>query len=258
MAEPPDPFLMAAHAAAPSSRLSTTRTEGAAVPWFARPWAIALAVAVPLAIAYLMAAAGGRPGCRHVSQRSIRARRLRATRPRLVRRPGHYLLGYSLLSPALGALVGVRLGARALGARGERTVRPDRRARLRPRRRARRGRRVRARLLRRVALRGAFPTTSASRSASVGARAAAEGASRSRSSSAILTSAGSPVAGAFLALAGLAYALARAEKKPGRTGDSRSPAPRYYRSPSSRSPSPKAATSRSRPRPSGRRSRGSC
>ena len=33
---------------------------------------------------------------------------------------GHYLLGYSLLSPALGALARGARGARALGARGER------------------------------------------------------------------------------------------------------------------------------------------
>jgi hypothetical protein len=76
----------------------------------ARPWSLALAIAIPLALAYLiwmppaadLAAATYRSDLFARVGFTLRDHGWYAAH-------GHYLLGYSLLSPALGALLGVRL-----------------------------------------------------------------------------------------------------------------------------------------------------
>jgi hypothetical protein len=83
-----------------------------------RPWALALALAIPLAIVYLvwmppaadLAAATYRSDLFARVGFTLRDNGWYAAH-------GHYLLGYSLLSPALGALVGVRtvLACSAIG-----------------------------------------------------------------------------------------------------------------------------------------------
>jgi hypothetical protein len=198
---------MAAHAAAPSSRLSTTRTEGA-VPWFARPWAIALAVAIPLVIAYLiwlppaadLAAATYRSDLFARVGFTLRDHGWYALH-------GHYLLGYSLLSPALGALVGVRLelALSALAACALFGLIAERAFGL-----------AAARVAAVVfalgfcveLLSGRVPYDLGFAIGLASVLALLRGRLALALILAALTSAGSPVAGAFLALAGLAYALA--------------------------------------------------
>jgi hypothetical protein len=100
---------MAAPAATPSPRIPAERTARTAHP-LARPWALALAIAIPLVIAYLiwmppaadLAAATYRSDLFARVGFTLRDHGWYAAH-------GHYLLGYSLLSPALGALLGVRL-----------------------------------------------------------------------------------------------------------------------------------------------------
>jgi hypothetical protein len=75
-----------------------------------RPWALALAVAIPLTIAYLiwMPPAADLAAATYRSDLFARVGfTLRDNGWYAVH--GHYLLGYSLLSPALGALIGVRV-----------------------------------------------------------------------------------------------------------------------------------------------------
>jgi hypothetical protein len=75
-----------------------------------RPWAMALALAIPLAIAYLiwMPPAADLAAATYRSDLFARVGyTLRDNGWYAVH--GHYLLGYSLLSPALGALLGVRV-----------------------------------------------------------------------------------------------------------------------------------------------------
>ncbi len=85
---------------------------GAGAPrrWFVRPWAWALALAVPLALAYLIVAPPAADLSAAIYRSDLFARvgyTLRDNGWYAVH--GHYLLGYSLLSPALGALLGVRV-----------------------------------------------------------------------------------------------------------------------------------------------------
>ena len=78
--------------------------------WFTRPWAWALALAVPLALAYLIVAPPAADLSAAIYRSDLFARvgyTLRDSGWYAVH--GHYLLGYSLLSPALGALLGVRV-----------------------------------------------------------------------------------------------------------------------------------------------------
>jgi hypothetical protein len=78
--------------------------------WFARPWAWALVLAVPLALAYLILAPPAADLSAAIYRSDLFARvgyTLRDNGWYAVH--GHYLLGYSLLSPALGALLGVRV-----------------------------------------------------------------------------------------------------------------------------------------------------
>jgi hypothetical protein len=85
------------------------RAERGAHP-LERPWALALALAIPLAIAYLvwMPPAADLSAAIYRSDLFARAGfTLRDHGWYAVH--GHYLLGYSLLSPALGALLGVRV-----------------------------------------------------------------------------------------------------------------------------------------------------
>jgi hypothetical protein len=75
-----------------------------------RPWALALALAIPLAIAYLVWAPPAADLSAAIYRSGLFARvgfTLRDHGWYAVH--GHYLLGYSLLSPALGALLGVHV-----------------------------------------------------------------------------------------------------------------------------------------------------
>jgi hypothetical protein len=74
-----------------------------------RPWALALALAIPLAIVYLVWSPPAADLSAAIYRSDLFARvgyTLRDNGWYAVH--GHYLLGYSLLSPALGALLGVR------------------------------------------------------------------------------------------------------------------------------------------------------
>jgi hypothetical protein len=101
---------MAAHAAIPSPHLPAERARATSTHPLARPWALALAIAIPLTIAYLiwmppaadLAAATYRSDLFARVGFTLRDNGWYAAH-------GHYLLGYSLLSPALGALIGVRM-----------------------------------------------------------------------------------------------------------------------------------------------------
>src|SRR6202161_773814 len=75
-----------------------------------RPWALALALAIPLTIAYLVWMPPAADLSAAIYRSDLFARvgfTLRDHGWYAVH--GHYLLGYSLLSPALGALLGVRV-----------------------------------------------------------------------------------------------------------------------------------------------------
>ncbi len=75
-----------------------------------RPWALALALAIPLTIAYLVWTPPAADLSAAIYRSDLFARvgfTLRDNGWYAVH--GHYLLGYSLLSPALGALLGVRV-----------------------------------------------------------------------------------------------------------------------------------------------------
>jgi len=101
---------MAAHAAIPSPHLPAERTGGISAHPLARPWALALAIAIPLVLAYLiwMPPAADLAAATYRSDLFARVGfTLRDNGWYAIH--GHYLLGYSLLSPALGALLGVRV-----------------------------------------------------------------------------------------------------------------------------------------------------
>jgi hypothetical protein len=198
---------MAAHAAIPSPHLSTERMGPSAHP-LARPWVLSLAVAIPLAIAYLiwlppaadLAAATYRSDLFARAGFTLRDHGWYAVH-------GHYLLGYSLLSPALGALVGVRLelALSALAACALFGLIAERVFGL-----------VAARAAAGVfalgfcieLLSGRVPYDLGFAIGLASVFALLRGRLALALILAVLTSAGSPVAGAFLALAGLAYALA--------------------------------------------------
>lgn len=203
---------MAAHAATPSPQLSAARAEGTAHP-LSRPWAVALAVAIPLVAVYLiwmppaadLAAATYRSDLFARVGFTLRDHGWYAAH-------GHYLLGYSLLSPALGALLGVRvelacsaLAACALfGLIAERVFGLDRSPPARA-----------AAALFAVGfcvglLSGRVPYDLGFAIGLGAVLALLRGRLALALLLALLTSAASPVAGAFLALAGLAYALAAA------------------------------------------------
>ncbi len=202
---------MATHAATPSPHLSAARTEDTEQHPLTRPWALALAVAVPLVIAYLLwmppaadlAAATYRSDLFARVGFTLRDHGWYAAH-------GHYLLGYSLLSPALGALVGVRvelvlsaLAASALfGLIAERVFGLDRNPS------ARVAAAVFALGFCVGLLSGRVPYDLGFAIGLGAALALLRGRLALALVLALLTSAASPVAGAFLALAGLAYALA--------------------------------------------------
>lgn len=78
--------------------------------WLMRPWVWALALAVPLALAYLLVAPPAADLSAAIYRSDLFARVGYTVRDNgWYAAHGHYLLGYSLLSPALGALLGVRL-----------------------------------------------------------------------------------------------------------------------------------------------------
>ncbi len=95
--------------AAPAAPALTTRA-GLARALARRPWACALAVAVPLTVAYLIA----KPPAADLAAAFYRGD-LFARAGYVPRDSGwyaahpHYVIGYSLLSPPLGALIGARL-----------------------------------------------------------------------------------------------------------------------------------------------------
>jgi hypothetical protein len=75
-----------------------------------RPWALALAIAIPFAIAYLIWMPPAADLAAAVYRSDLFARVGLTLRDNgWYAAHGHYLLGYSLLSPALGALLGVRV-----------------------------------------------------------------------------------------------------------------------------------------------------
>ena len=101
---------MAAHAATPAQHEPVERTRGPSAHLLGRPWALALALAIPLAIGYLIWAPPAADLAAAIYRSDLFARAgftLRDNGWYAVH--GHYLLGYSLLSPALGALLGVRV-----------------------------------------------------------------------------------------------------------------------------------------------------
>jgi hypothetical protein len=200
---------MAAHAATPSPQLSAARAEGAAHP-LTRPWALALAIAIPLVAVYLiwmppaadLAAATYRSDLFARVGFTLRDHGWYAAH-------GHYLLGYSLLSPGIGALLGVRmeLACSALAASALFGLVAER---------------VFGLAAGRVAgalfalgfcvglLSGRVPYDLGFAIGLGAVLALLRGRFVLALLLALLTSAASPVAGAFLALAGLAYALAAA------------------------------------------------
>jgi hypothetical protein len=76
----------------------------------ARPWALALALALPLTLAYLVWSPPAADLSAAIYRSDLFARVGYAVRDHgWYAAHGHYLLGYSLLSPPLGALMGVRV-----------------------------------------------------------------------------------------------------------------------------------------------------
>ena len=102
---------MAAHAAIPAAHEPVRRAGGASSTHpLGRPWALALAIAIPLVTVYLIWAPPAADLAAAVYRSDLFARVGFALRDNgWYAVHGHYLLGYSLLSPALGALLGVRV-----------------------------------------------------------------------------------------------------------------------------------------------------
>jgi hypothetical protein len=181
------------------------------------PWALALAVSIPLAGAYLIAA----PPSGDLATATYRANLLARAGFTLWDDGwygGHYLPGYSLLSPALGALLGERLllalsvvaAAGLFGLLIERAF--DAAA-------ARVAAAVFALGISVELLSGRVAYDLGLALGLVALLALQREQPRAALGVAVLTSAASPVAGAFLALAGLAYALAgRARARAARAG----------------------------------------
>jgi hypothetical protein len=178
------------------------------------PWALALAVAAPLAAAYLIAA----PPSGDLAAATHRANLFAHAGFTLWDDGwygGHYLPGYSLLSPALGVLLGERLllalsvvaAAGLFGALVARAFDP-----------------AAARIAAALFALGIAVELLSGRVAydlglAIGLLALLElqrGRFAAALALAVLTSATSPVAGAFLALAGLALALAQRRRSPWR------------------------------------------
>ncbi len=100
---------MAAHASTTAHHEPAERTPSAGAPR-GRPWALALAVTVPLALAYLLWMPPAADLAAAAYRSDLFARVGFALRDNgWYAAHGHYLPGYSLLSPALGALLGVRV-----------------------------------------------------------------------------------------------------------------------------------------------------
>jgi hypothetical protein len=211
---------MAAHAAIPSPRLPAARTHGMAHR-LTRPWALALAVAIPLVLGYLIWAPPAADLAAATYRSDLLARVGFALRDHgWYAAHGHYLPGYSLFSPALGALLGVRveLACSALAASVLFGLIAER---------------VFGLAAGRVAavlfalgfcvelLSGRVPYDLGFAIGLGSVLALLRGRLVLALALAILTSAASPVAGAFLALAGLAYALSDLWRERGRDGDRR-------------------------------------
>ncbi len=103
----PDTLTAAVPATSTKSGDGAPRPAGAAGGLAAQPWAIALAVAIPLAVAYLILAPPS-GDLAAATYRSDLFARVGLTLWDNGWYSGHYLPGYSLLAPALGALLGNR------------------------------------------------------------------------------------------------------------------------------------------------------
>src|SRR5580700_9373129 len=100
---------MAAQAAIPTQHQPVEHTERAR-NLLERPWALALAIAIPLTLAYLIWMPPAADLAAAIYRSDLFARVGYTLRDSgWYAAHGHYLLGYSLLSPALGALLGVRV-----------------------------------------------------------------------------------------------------------------------------------------------------
>jgi hypothetical protein len=207
------PDALAAHepAAAERPRGATTGSPPRAGALLARPWVTALAVAIPLAVVYLAV----EPPSGDLAAATYRSDLLARVGLTLWDNGwygGHYLPGYSLLAPALGALVGNRLllalctvaAAGLFGLIAQRTFSAGG-----------------ARLAAGSFALGASVTMLSGRVAfslglAVGLLAVfalLHGRTSAAVALAVLTSLASPVAGSFLALAGLACALAGSTRR---------------------------------------------
>jgi len=193
----------------------------------APPWALALAVAVPLALAYLIVAPPAADLAAATYRSDLFARAGFALRDSgWYAVHGHYLPGYSLLSPALGAWLGVRVllalsavvASVLFGLIAQRVWRAGSMSSAR------------------VAavwfalglcvgmLSGRVPFDLGLTIGLGALLAFIDGHIKTALALAVLTSAASPVAGSFLALAGVADALAAS--RPGGDGDARRRIPR--------------------------------
>jgi hypothetical protein len=210
---------MAAHAAITSPHLPAERTGETTAHPLARPWALALAIAIPFVLAYLiwMPPAADLAAATYRSDLFARVGlTLRDNSWYAVH--GHYLLGYSLLSPALGSLLGVRvlLALSALEASILFGLIAERAFGLAAGRAAAA---VFALGFCAELLSGRVPYDLGFAIGLGSALALMRGRLVLALALAVLTSAGSPVAGAFLALAGLAVALADFQRGRGDRGD---------------------------------------
>ncbi|HWX45328.1 MAG TPA: hypothetical protein VNY52_08395 [Solirubrobacteraceae bacterium] len=202
----PETLMEEAPATTAPPRSGAPRPAGAAGGLLAQPWAIALAVAIPLALAYLIV----EPPSGDLAAATYRSELFARTGLALWDNGwygGHYLPGYSLLAPALGALVGNRVllalstivSAGLFGLIAQRTFTVG-------------GARIAAGSFALGACVGLLSGRVAyDLGLAVGLLAVVllqRGHSSAAVALAALTSLASPVAGAFLALAGVAYAVA--------------------------------------------------
>ncbi len=211
---------MSAHAAIPAQLEPIEHTEVATHP-LGRPWALALALAIGLTITYLLWMPPAADLAAATYRSDLFARVGFALRDSgWYAAHGHYLLGYSLLSPALGALLGVRvlLALSALtasilfGLIAERAfgLAAGRVAAL-----------VFALGMCAELLSGRVPYDLGFAIGLGSVLALMRGRPALALILAVLTSAASPIAGAFLALAGLAIALADFQRNQGEHGHSK-------------------------------------
>src|SRR5580700_9725966 len=228
---------MAAQAAIPTQHQPVEHTERAR-NLLERPWALALAIAIPLTLAYLIWMPPAADLAAAIYRSDLFARVGYTLRDSgWYAAHGHYLLGYSLLSPALGALLGVRvlLASSALAASvlfgliAERAFGPAT---------GRVSAAVFALGICAELLSGRVPYDLGFAIGLGSVLAMMRGRAVLALVLAVLTSAASPVAGAFLALAFLAWALAEWSLSLSRPGESAIAVRGFTRSSERSPPSP--------------------